>query len=436
MKPKKLLRYIIILAVLLVILAVVGKKVGWFGKEEFIQVAVEKAETRKIVETITANGKIQPETEVKISPEVSGEIVELHVVEGEFVEQGKLLVRIKPDLYISSKDRAAAALNSSKARLAQAEAQFINSELSYNRNKSLWEQRTISESEYETAQANYQTSKAELEAAKYSVKSAEASLNEAQENLIKTSIYAPMSGTISALMVEKGERVVGTAMMTGTEMMRVSDLTRMEVKVEVNENDIVRVNMYDTANIEVDAFLGETFKGIVTEIANAANTSGLAADQVTNFNVKVFLLQSSYEHLFEQGYKNPFLPGMSATVDIETDIKYDVLAIPIQAVTTRADSIYEELADSLDKKPDEDKDERDVRETVFLVSEDGTVVMREVKTGIQDNNYIQILEGVEVGDEVITAPYSAINKKLDQGSPVEVVDKDELFKPKKKKDRS
>ena len=436
MKPKKLLRYIIILAVLLVILAVVGKKVGWFGKEEFIQVAVEKAETRKIVETITANGKIQPETEVKISPEVSGEIVELHVVEGEFVEQGKLLVRIKPDLYISSKDRAAAALNSSKARLAQAEAQFINSELSYNRNKSLWEQRTISESEYETAMANYQTSKAELEAAKYSVKSAEASLNEAQENLIKTSIYAPMSGTISALMVEKGERVVGTAMMTGTEMMRVSDLTRMEVKVEVNENDIVRVNMYDTANIEVDAFLGETFKGVVTEIANAANTSGLAADQVTNFNVKVFLLQSSYEHLFEQGYKNPFLPGMSATVDIETDIKYDVLAIPIQAVTTRADSIYEELADSLDKKPDEDKDERDVRETVFLVSEDGTVVMREVKTGIQDNNYIQILEGVEVGEEVITAPYSAINKKLDQGSPVEVVDKDELFKPKKKKDRS
>ena len=436
MKPKKLLRYIIILAVLLVILAVVGKKVGWFGKEEFIQVAVEKAETRKIVETITANGKIQPETEVKISPEVSGEIVELHVVEGEFVEQGKLLVRIKPDLYISSKDRAAAALNSSKARLAQAEAQFINSELSYNRNKSLWEQRTISESEYETAQANYQTSKAELEAAKYSVKSAEASLNEAQENLIKTSIYAPMSGTISALMVEKGERVVGTAMMTGTEMMRVSDLTRMEVKVEVNENDIVRVNMYDTANIEVDAFLGETFKGVVTEIANAANTSGLATDQVTNFNVKVFLLQSSYEHLFEQGYKNPFLPGMSATVDIETDIKYDVLAIPIQAVTTRADSIYQELADSLDKKPDEDKDERDVRETVFLVSEDGTVVMREVKTGIQDNNYIQILEGVEVGEEVITAPYSAINKKLDQGSPVEVVDKDELFKPKKKKDRS
>ncbi len=436
MKPKKLLRYIIILAVVLIVLAVVGKKAGWFGKEEVIQVAVEKAETRKIVETITANGKIQPETEVKISPEVSGEIVELHVVEGEFVEQGKLLVRIKPDLYISAKARATASLNSSKARLAQSEAQFINSELSYNRNKSLWEQKTISESEYETAFANYQTTKAELEAAKYSVKSAEASLNEAQENLVKTSIYAPMAGTVSALMVEKGERVVGTAMMTGTEMMRVSDLTRMEVKVEVNENDIVRVNMYDTANIEVDAFLGETFKGVVTEIANSANTSGLAADQVTNFDVKVFLLQSSYEHLLDQGYKNPFLPGMSATVDIETDIKYNVLSVPIQAVTTRADSIYEEMADSIHMKPEENKDEKDVRETVFLVSEDGKAVMREVKTGIQDNNYIQILEGLEAGEKVITAPYSAINKKLEQGSPVEVVDKNELFKPKKKKDRS
>jgi len=436
MKPKKLLRYVIILAVVLIILAVVGKKVGWFGKEEVVQVAVEKAETRKIVETITANGKIQPETEVKISPEVSGEIVELHVVEGEFVDQGKLLVRIKPDLYMSSKDRAVAAVNSSKARFAQAKALFINSELSYNRNKTLWEQRAISESEYETSFANYQTSQAELEAAKYSVKSAEASLNEAQENLIKTSIYAPMPGTVSALIVEKGERVVGTAMMTGTEMMRVSDMTRMEVKVEVNENDIVRVNMHDTAIIEVDAFLGESFKGIVTEMANAANTSGLATDQVTNFDVKVFLLQSSYEHLFELGYKNPFLPGMSATVDIETDIKYDVLSIPIQAVTTRADSIYEELADSLDAKTDESKDDRDVRETIFLVGEDGKVVMREVKTGIQDNNYIQILEGIEVGEEVITAPYSAINKKLQHESPVEVVNKKELFKPKKKKGRS
>jgi HlyD family secretion protein len=436
MKPKKLLRYVIILVVILIILAIVGKKVGWFGKEEVIQVAVEKAEIRKIVETITANGKIQPETEVKISPEVSGEIVELNVVEGEYVEQGKLLVRIKPDLYISSKDRVVASLNSSKARLAMAEAQFINSELSYNRNKSLWEQKAISEAEYETALANYQTAKAELEAAKYSVKSAEASLNEAQENLIKTSIYAPMPGTVSSLVVEKGERVVGTAMMTGTEMMRVSDLTRMEVKVEVNENDIVRVNMYDTANIEVDAFLGEKFKGVVTEIANAANTTGLATDQVTNFDVKVFLLQSSYKHLFDQGYKNPFLPGMSATVDIETDIKYNVLSIPIQAVTTRADSIYEELADSLVINPDQDDDDNDVRETIFLVGEDGTAVMREVKTGIQDNNYIEILEGIEAGEEVITAPYSAINKKLKQGSPVEAVDKDELFKPKNNKGRS
>ena len=436
MKPKKILRYVIILVVVLIILAVVGKKVGWFGKEEVIQVAVEKAENRKIVETITANGKIQPETEVKISPEVSGEIVELNVVEGEYVKQGKLLVRIKPDLYISSRDRAVASVNSSKARLAQAEAQFINRELSYNRSKTLWEQRAISESEYEQALANYQTAKAELEAAKYSVKSAEASLKEAEENLIKTSIYAPMAGTISSLIVEKGERVVGTAMMTGTEMMRVSDLSRMEVKVEVNENDIVRVNMYDTANIEVDAFLGETFKGVVTEIANAANTSGLATDQVTNFDVKVFLLQSSYEHLFEQGYKNPFLPGMSATVDIETETKYNVLSIPIQAVTTRADSLFIAEGDSVQEKTDPGNDEREVREAIFLAGEEGAVEMREVKTGIQDNNYIEILEGIELGEEVITAPYSAINKKLKPGSMVEVVDKEELFKPNKKKGRS
>ena len=436
MKPKKILRYVIILAVVLIILAVVGKKVGWFGKEEVIQVAVEKAELRKIVETITANGKIQPETEVKISPEVSGEIVELNVVEGEYVKQGKLLVRIKPDLYISARDRALATMNSSKARLAQAQAQFINRELSYNRNKTLWEEKAISESEYETSLANYQTSKAELEAAKYSVKSSEASLNEAKENLVKTSIYAPMSGTISSLVVEKGERVVGTAMMTGTEMMRVSDLTRIEVKVEVNENDIVRVNLSDTANIEVDAYLGETFKGVVTEIANAANTQGLATDQVTNFDVKVFLLQSSYEHLVEQGHKNPFLPGMSATVDIETDTRYDVLTIPIQAVTTRADSIFRELADSLNVSTDENKDKDDIREAVFLVDDEGKAIMREVKTGIQDNTYIQILEGLELDDEVITAPYSAISKKLKHGSSVEVVDKEELFKPKNKKDRS
>jgi HlyD family secretion protein len=443
MKSKKILRYVVILAVVFVILAIVGKKVGWFGKEEVVKVAIEKAEKRRIIETITANGKVQPEIEVKLSPEVSGEIVELNVLEGDHVEKGKLLVKIKPDTYVSGRDRTAAALNSAKSRLAQAEAQFIQSELSYNRNKTLWEQKAISESEYENAMASYKVALAELESAKYSVKSAEASLNEAQEQLIKTNIYAPMTGTVSMLNVELGERVVGTSLMTGTELMRIADLNRMEVKVEVNENDIVRVAMNDTATIEVDAFLGEKFKGTVTEIANSANTAGLATDQVTNFDVKVFLLQSSYKHLFDQGYLNPFRPGMSANVDIQTDTKNDILTVPIQAVTTRADSAMAAKSEnkneetgftevsSQDQESQKSSDE-ETREVVFIVK-DGKAVLREVKTGIQDNTYIEVLEGIEPGDEIITSPYAAITKKLEDGDPVEIVKKEDLFAKDKKK---
>jgi HlyD family secretion protein len=443
MKSKKILTYAIILAVVFIILAIIGKKAGWFGKKEITKVTVEKAEKRTIIETITANGKVQPETEVKLSPEVSGEIVELNVMEGDHVEKGKLLVKIKPDIYISGRDRATAALNSAKSRLAQAEAQFIQSELSYNRNKTLWEQKAISESEYENALASYKVATAELESAKYSVKSAEASLNEAQEELIKTNIYAPITGTISMLNVELGERVLGTSMMTGTELMRIADLNRMEVKVEVNENDIVRVSMNDTAIIEVDAFLGEKFKGIVTEIANSANTAGLTTDQVTNFDVKVFLLQSSYKHLFEQGYVNPFRPGMSANVDIQTDTKTDVLTVPIQAVTTRSDSTINAQSD---KKESENAENDTIQNTeqkkestkeenqeILFVSKDGKAVLRKVKTGIQDNTYIEILEGIDLGEDVITAPYAAISKKLKNNDPIEVVDKEKLFTKEKKK---
>ncbi len=426
MKTKKILTYVIIIAAVFIVLAVVGKKVGWFGKEDAIRVAVEKVEKRSIIETITANGKIQPETEVKLSPEVAGEIVELNVKEGDHVEHGKLLVKIKPDTYISARDRTEAALNSAKARLAQAEAQFIQSELSYNRNKTLWDQKAISESEYESALANYRMAEAELESAKYSVKSAEASLNEAEENLIKTSIYAPMTGTVSMLNIEKGERVVGTSLMTGTELMRIADLNRMEVKVEVNENDIVRVSMNDTAIIEVDAFLGESFKGVVTEIANSASTTGLATDQVTNFDVKVFLLQNSYQFLIEQGYTNPFRPGMSATVDIQTEIKNDILTVPIQAITTKSDSIIEEKVENAEQLETDNIDDEIEREVVFVVKDDN-IVMKIVETGIQDNNYIEILEGLELGEEVVVAPYTAIINKLEDGSLIEVVDQEDLF---------
>jgi HlyD family secretion protein len=443
MKTKKVLTYVLVIAIVFIILAIVGKKVGWFGKEEVVKVAVEKAESRRIIETITANGKVQPETEVKLSPEVSGEIVELNVIEGDKVEKGKLLVKIKPDTYISGRDRATAALNSAKSRLAQAEAQFIQSELSYNRNKTLWEQKAISEAEYESALASYKVALAELESAKYSVKSAEATVNEAQEELIKTNIYAPMTGTVSMLNIELGERVVGTSLMTGTELMRIADLNRMEVKVEVNENDIVRVSLNDTAIIEVDAFLGEKFKGVVTEIANSANTAGLATDQVTNFDVKVFLLQSSYKHLYDQGYKNPFRPGMSANVDIQTDIKDDIITVPIQAVTTRVDSALavrsennsanEEFTETSDKETESSDEE--IREVVFIVK-DGKAVIREVKTGIQDNTYIEIVEGIEPGDEIITSPYAAITKKLEDGDPIEIVAKEDLFTNSKKRKRN
>ncbi len=381
MKMNKTLRIVIVITVLVVILAVIGKKAGWFGKAETFEVAVEKGEKRTIVETITANGKIQPETEVKISPDVSGEIVDLFVKEGEYVKEGKLLLKIKPDIYVSMRNRVRASLNSAKARLSQVEAQYVHSKLSYDRNKKLWEQETISESDYESAEAAYKMAEADLNAAKYSVKSAEASLKEAEENLRKTSIYAPMAGTISTLLVEKGERVVGTEMMSGTELMRVADLNRMEVIVEVNENDIIRVLTGDTAIVEVDAYMDQDFKGLVTEIANSATTSGMATDQVTSFNVKVLLLRESYQSLLDKTL-NPFRPGMSATVDIQTETKYDILTIPIQAVTTRLDTIGQEQSDLVvaDKDPDV---------VVFKVIDD--YVMSQIfETVIQYNNYIEI----------------------------------------------
>ena len=421
MKINKTLRIVLVITVLVVILAVIGKKAGWFGKAETFEVAVEKGENRTIIETITANGKIQPETEVKISPDVSGEIVDLFVKEGEYVEAGKLLLKIKPDIYVSMRNRVRASLNSAKARLSQVEAQYVQSKLSYDRNKKLWEQETISESDYESAEATYKMAEADLNAAKYSVKSAEASLKEAEENLSKTSIYAPMAGTISTLLIEKGERVVGTEMMSGTELMRVADLSRMEVIVEVNENDIIRVLTGDTAIIEVDAYMDQDFKGLVTEIANSATTTGMATDQVTSFNVKILLLRKSYQNLLDKT-TNPFRPGMSATVDIQTETKHDILTIPIQAVTTRLDTIGQEQGDLVvaDKDPDV---------VIFKVIDD-YVMSQIVETGIQDNNYIEILSGLSIEDEVVIAPYNAISRKLADSSIIEIVTKTELFKEK------
>lgn len=417
MKNNKILKILLPVVVVLILFAVIGKKAGWFGKALTVKVAVENAEKRTIVETITANGKIQPEKEVKISPDVSGEIVELTVKEGDHVEKGQLLLRIKPDNYISQRDRSLAEIRSARSRLAQSEAQLTQAELSFNRSKQLYEQQTISKSDFEQAQATYTIARATVDAAKFSIESGEASVKDANENLLKTSIYAPMTGTVSMLLVELGERVAGTNLMAGTELMRVADLSRMEAQVQVNENDIPRVTLGDTATIEVDAYLDQKFKGVVTEIANSAKTTGVSADQVTNFDVKILIVADSYKKLVEAGDKNPFRPGMTASVDIRTQSKSDVITVPIQSVSTRTDTT----------KANGSVLSKDIRTLVFIT--DGKYALaKDVKTGIQDNSFIEILSGIAVNDRVVSAPFSAISKKLSDSTLIEVVKKEELFK--------
>lgn len=419
MKNNKILKILVALVIVLLIVAVAGKKAGWFGHAFSVKVAVENAVKRNIVEAITANGKIQPEKEVKISPDVSGEIVELTVKEGEHVEKGQLLIRIRPDIYVSQRDRAMAAISSARARLTQSEAQFNQAELSFQRTKQLFNEQAISKAEYEQADASYRVAKSDVDAAKFAVISSEATLKEANENLTKTSIYAPMTGTVSMLLVELGERVAGTNLMAGTEMMRVADLSRMEAQVQVNENDIVRVSLDDTALIRVDAYLDKVFKGVVTEIANSAKTTGASADQVTNFDVKILVLPESYQEMLKEGNANPFRPGMSCTVDIQTETKKNILTVPIQSVTTRTDTT----------KIISTPSDKDIRTLVFTT--DGKYAFaKDVKTGIQDNNYIEIMSGIAENDKVISAPYSAISKKLSDSTFVEIVKKEDLFKVK------
>ncbi len=449
MKSKKLLVIITSIAVTLIIVLAIGKKKGWFGNEGYLKVAVEKGVERDIVEMITANGKIQPETEVAISPDVSGEVVDLVVKEGDEVVRGQYLLKIKPEAYQMARNRAEASLNNARARLKQSEAQLELASLDYKRNSKLFKEEAISEAEFEQSLTQYNTALAEKEAAEYSVQSAQASLDEAQESLTKTSIYAPMEGTISSLSVELGERVVGTSMMSGTEMLRIADLSRMEVEVEVNENDIVRVALHDTALIEVDAYPDTRFKGVVSEIPVSAKTTGITTDQVTNFMVKVLVLPESYTDKISPANPYPLRPGMSATADIQTNRKSGIYSIPIQAVTTRMDTTGASIPSSSGKKmtgeissdgtvstqteaiPGEPgNDEPTV--VVFTVSE-GKAWMKKVETGIQDNKYIEITGGLDPEDEIVVAPYSAISRQLKNDLPVEVVSREDLFKSDKKK---
>ncbi|HQW23379.1 MAG TPA: efflux RND transporter periplasmic adaptor subunit [Bacteroidia bacterium] len=461
-KKSNLLKWLIITVVVLIIFAVIGKKAGWIGGAEKKQVATEKVTKQDIIEVVSASGKIQPEVEVKISPDVSGEIVELNVKEGDRVKKGQLLAKILPDIYQSYLDRANAALNSSKANLEnarsrklQAESQLERSRLTYERNQKLYNEKLISSSDWETVKSAYEVAKAEVDAASqnvsasdFGVRSSEATVKESQDNLRKTTIFAPVDGTISKLGVEKGERVVGTSQMAGTEMFVLADLNEMEVNVDVNENDIVRVHVGDTAIIEVDAYIGKKFKGVVTEVANSANVSGLSVDQVTNFTVKVRVLRESYLDIIDKDHpeRNVFNPGMSATVDIRTKRVSNVLSVPIQSVTTRdttgnmgsgkgkldsgemSDQTDIEVKDTKEKAGEVEKKEV---ECVFVV-EDGKVKLVPVEIGIQDNNHIEIKSGLKEGQVIVSAPYSMIAKTLKNEDLVEIVDKDKLYSAEKK----
>jgi HlyD family secretion protein len=466
-KSSKRIWWITAGVVLLLVIGLFGaKQAGYIGKPKTTEVEYATVKTTDIIERVTASGKVQPEVEVKLSPDVSGEIIALNVAEGDSVAKGQLLLKIRPDNYESLMARAQAAVNSSKANyeqtkamVAQAEARLIQAKANYERNKKLYADKVISaadfeqfESTYGVAQQDIESAKANVSAALFNIRSAEASLKDAAENLRKTSIFAPVSGVISLLNVEAGERVVGTSQMAGTEMMRIANLANMEVRVNVNENDIVRVSLGDTAEIDVDAYSGSgrKFKGVVKEIANTAaglasstgstSAASTSADAVTEFEVKVKILNESFSDLMVSRARKsyPFKPGMTASVEIITDRKNGVVTVPIAAVTTRSNKPVtggsaqgppsdEGNDDANSRKP---KKEEVIKEVVFT-DVNGKAQMKEVKTGISDFENIEILSGLKPGDRIISGPYIAVSKNLNNGDLVEKK-KEDLKKDDKK----
>jgi len=407
MSKKKLIWISIIVIVIVALLVFGGNK----NKRDVNEVQISKIEPITIIETVAATGKIQPEIEVMLSSEVSGEIIELPVKEGQQVEKGDLLVRINPDLIQSALTQSQAGLQNVRAMLSQAEAGLKNAKLSYDRNKALFEKGVISKSTWDGSVAEYEMAQANRESAYFNVKSAAANVKQTRDNLARTSIFAPMNGTISKLSVELGERVVGTAQMAGTEIMRVANLSNMEVEVDVNENDIVKVAIGDSTIVEVDAYLKREFKGIVTEIANSAETA-LSVDQVTNFKVKVRILPASYQDLTEgkPEYFSPFRPGMTATVDIITDKKENIIGVPISAILVKLPS------DTISKKKGKVRETASADEEKFeavFVNNGGEAELKVVTTGIQDDSNIEITSGLTKNDIVITGPYNLVTKKTE-----------------------
>ncbi|ACU58461.1 efflux RND transporter periplasmic adaptor subunit [Chitinophaga pinensis] len=446
MKRKTLFWILGIIIVLIAIFALSNAR-----KDDSIKVAVDKAEDKNIIEVVSASGKIYPETEVKVSSDVSGEIVDLPVLEGDSVKKGQVLARIYADVYGSVRDKATASLSQAQAQLANTaaslnafKAKLEQSKAAYDRNKELLAQKVVSRSEFETAEATYRSALADYNAAaeqvnsnRYAVQSAKAGVTEANTNLQRTTIVASMDGVVSLLPVKKGERVVGTGQMSGTEIMRIADLNIMEVQVDVGENDIPRVKYNDTAIVEVDAYSDRKFKGIVTQIASSSKGAATAsaattssAEQVTSYIVHIRILAESYADLIDPAHpKNfPFRPGMSASVDIQTRRKNNVLAVPINAVTTRdvVDSSKAVGAKKEDLAAAKESG-KNQKEVVFVLQADKTVRQVIVTTGVQDDANIEILSGLKPGETIISAPYSAVSKDLEQGKKVNVVPKKELF---------
>lgn len=454
-RRSRLGRNIVIVVVLIVTGFVVARAAGWIGKKEVTEVFTEKAKKVTIVEQVSASGKIQPEIEVKISPDVSGEIVEVYVQEGDSVIKGQLLLKIRPDNLQAVLDNSQAVLSSRNAATAQAKAAYMQQKanydrlkLEYDRNQRLYKQKVISQADFQLSEANFKVAKQQMESAKQNVEatkfnaqSAAANVTQNLDNLSRTSVYAPVSGTISKLDVETGEKVVGTAQMAGTEMLRIANLNNMEVQVDVNENDIVRVELGDTTDIEVDAYITQNkkFKGIVTEIANTANPTA-SADAVTEFKVKVRILQESYQDLIKQKKRMaPFRPGMTASVEIRTNVKNNVLSVPLASVTTRKPEDKKKnkgrrgrgnqentRAKEAEKKK---KKKQKPQEVVFVYNaKTNKVVIRKVKTGISDFENIEILNGLKANEEIVTGPFLEVSKRLKNDQSVKKTSKDKVGK--------
>lgn len=446
----KKLKWILIILGILAVVFVIMKAAN--GGDKAVKVAAEKAVKRTIVETVNASGKVYPEVEVKISPDISGEITELNVAEGDSVKKGQLLARIYADIYALQRDEAASRVNqssatvdNSQAALASLQANLDLAQQSFNRNKKLFDDKVISKSEFEqfettlkSAQANYNAAQQNIKSLKAGVQSTQVGLSKANKDLSRTSLVAPMDGVISSLKIKKGERVAGNSFNVGTEMMTVADMSLLEVRVDVGENDIVKINIGDSADVEVDAYNNRKFKGVVTKIASSTKTSALASsNDVTNYEVRIRLDKESYKDLSDRTF--PFRPGMNASADIKTRRVENVLAVPIAAVSARVKGSDQSMADKK-KEKEESKDENEAQnqngmvvesdeleEVAFVLMPDGTVKKRVVKTGVQDINYIEIISGLKEGEELVTAPYAAVSKDLKDGAKVTVVPKDKLF---------